>query len=123
MKDYTIVVNKTPDGTQRFALYLGQKIEMHKPTNPNTDLVINVSKLAKDRDGKAVLKNCQKIYFFAPDEITVVEFGVNDIKVDFTNFDQVMRGVEQMTQEIYHPGKSDLTNLLSNLSSAKSFGS
>ena len=82
-------------------------------------MVINVSKLAKGEDGKAVLKDSQMMYFFAPDEVTVVKFGVNDIKVDFTSFDQVMRGVEQMTKETYHPYKADLASLLFDISSAE----
>lgn len=115
-------VNRYPDYQQEISIHLDKEdIEMLKPKNPQTELAVITQKKATDKNGKVVFRE-DKLYFFAPDEVIVVEFGMKDIKLGFTNpanLDQAMRTVEQMTQEEYHPGKTDLNNLLSDLSSAE----
>lgn len=147
-KEYEMFFNISPESEQRISLFLGQKVAIHKPENPKTDLVIMVSESLKDEKGNMALTGIVNKYFFAPNEVVKKEFNLRGVKpinsrmtvdasigesmdlrdIKFANprlefdpnvMEQARRQEEQRTEETYHPDKADLSSLLSDLSSAK----
>lgn len=148
-KDFIMIVfEKTEDIHQRITLYSGKKIEMQKPRNPKTDLVIMVSEEKKNESGEMIPTRVVDKYFFADDEVTKTTFDLRgtkdvnfgrlninigadregkfqDVNANFQMSDpslinkQAERQINQRTEETYHPNAADLNNLLANLSSTK----
>ncbi len=137
-KDSASLVNETSDTRQRLTVFRGEKVAMHKPKNPNIDLVIMSS-----REGSRIVDK----YFFSPNEVTKTTFdltGTRDIdigkltvnmgfsaeglRVEKTHLEksdpvvirkQAKKQEERRTEVTYHPDKVDLEHLLSSLSSAR----
>lgn len=147
-KKYASLWHETPDTREHITLYTDEKIAMHKPENPNTDLVIMTSKEVRGKEGEMIATRIVHKYFFAPDEVTKttfdltgtkdINFGKLDINIGVDNEGkfqdvhahaqmsdlnlirkQAERQMEQRIEETYHPDKADLSNLLAAISSAK----
>lgn len=147
-KEYAHVSNKTLYTTQGIAIYSGEKVEMQKPRNPKTDLIIMVSEEKRDENGNMVSTRVVDKYFFAPGEVTKITFdlsGTKDVNLGKLNINigadsegkfqdvhagfqmsdpslirkQAERQINQRTEQAYNPNKADLTTLLQNVSSAK----
>ncbi len=122
-KEAGVFENIAANSKQKFTIVSGEAIDiMLGPENPETNLAISVSEHSgiKGGYGKTGL---MKIYYFSPNEVTVKK-----IVLDMTTGTKAQRDspdkyrdkkYEQQIVEVYHPDKVDLSQLLSDLSSAR----